>query len=247
MSNQPTKEQETENLADLTALVGGLAHEIRNPLSTIIVNLQLLKEDRPAAQSPREKRTLKKLEVIQNETRRLQEILDDFLRFVRIQDLDLKPHDINSLLDQIIEFIGSDIRLQGIDVVRFYDYGLPPCEVDAKFIKQAFLNILMNARQAIGKNGQIMIRTSRAGSDIRVEITDTGPGMPRDALEQIFKPYYSTKQSGTGLGLPTTKRIIDQHAGTIELQSEPGHGTSVIVHLNPAGPGKQDQTDEANA
>ncbi|NQT20394.1 MAG: ATP-binding protein [Planctomycetes bacterium] len=229
-------EEKPQDPASLTTLVGGLAHEIRNPLSTINVNLQLLKEEWLEGKSQREKRAIRKLDVIQSETQRLQEILDDFLRFVRIDELHLKPHDINALLDEIVEFISHEVRLKGIDVVRFYDYNLPKVLIDGKFAKQAFLNILMNARQAIDTSGRIMIRTSPADDGARIEITDTGSGMPREVLDKMFKPYYSTKESGTGLGMPTTRRIIEKHGGTIAVQSDVGHGTSVIVHLRGADP-----------
>ena len=239
--------EKAEDFALLTTLVGGLAHEIRNPLTTINVNLQLLKEQWLDAQSPRDKRAVKKLNVIQGETQRLKDILDDFLRFVRIEELETAPHDINALLGEIVAFVGTETRLEGIDIATFYDYNLPRCTLDGKFIKQAFLNILMNARHAIESNGQIMIRTSLAGDAVRVEITDNGSGMPPEVLDQVFKPYYSTKQCGTGLGLPTTRRIIEKHGGTIELRSDVGHGTSVIVHLPLGGPegqqegGRQDE------
>jgi len=230
----------TKDCASLTTLVGGLAHEIRNPLSTINVNLQLLKEDWLDANTPRERRALRKLDRIQNETQRLQEILDDFLRFVRIEKLELLEHDLNELLGELADFITGEARLKNIEVIRFCDYNLPPCRMDRKFIKQAFLNILKNAQQAIEQDGQIMIRSTREGGFARVEITDTGPGMPAEMLEKIFQPYYSTKGAGTGLGLPTTKRIIEKHGGSIGIQSDPGHGTSVTVLLPLAGPGKAD-------
>jgi signal transduction histidine kinase len=239
------EDPKAEDFAFLTTLVGGLAHEIRNPLSTININLQLLKEEWLDAASPRQKRALRKLHVIQAETQRLQEILDDFLRFVRVDDLKLAPRDVNALLDEIVEFIGNELRLKGIEVIRYYDYNLPRCIADKKFLRQAFLNVLINAQQAIEKNGQIMIRTSRDGATVRVEITDTGPGMPPETLQQLFRPYYSTKESGTGLGLATTRRIIEKHNGTIEVHSEAGHGTSVIIRLPPAGAENDREENEA--
>jgi len=238
--------KETQDCASIVTLVGGLAHEIRNPLSTINLNLQLLKEDWLEAATPREKRSLRKLDRIQSETQRLQEILDDFLRFVRIDELELEECDINDLLGEVGDFISSEARLKNIEVIKFYDYNLPRCRADRRFLKQAFLNILKNAQQAIEHDGQIMIRTSRAGDTARIEITDTGPGMPAEVLQQIFKPYYSTKESGTGLGLPTTRRIIEKHGGSIDLQSDLGHGTSVIVLLPFRGPhaGEPDNGEE---
>ncbi|HUS57913.1 MAG TPA: ATP-binding protein [Planctomycetota bacterium] len=225
-----------QDYAFLTNLVAGLVHEIKNPLTTINLNLQLLKEDWHDAESQREKKTLRKLDVIQTETQRLKEILDDFLKFVRIDDLDLKPLDINALLDEIVEFLSNELKQRNVEVIRFYDYNLPRCAVDVKFMKQAFLNILLNAGQAIETNGQIMVRTSRDGDRVRVEITDTGAGMPPETLAKIFTPWFSTKASGTGLGLPTTRRIIEEHGGSIQVQSEPQRGTSVVIHLIPRIP-----------
>ena len=224
-------EAKAQDYAFLTTMVGGLAHELRNPLSTINLNLQLLKEDWQNAESTREKKTLKKIEVIHAETHRLQEILDDFLRFVRIDNLALEPRDVNALLDEIVSFMETENRASGIDVIRFHDYNLPRCPIDANFMKQALLNILLNARQAIEKDGQIMVRTSREGDWLKIEITDTGPGMSPEVLAQIFKPYFSTKERGTGLGLPTTRRIIEEHHGTIDVRSERNRGTSVTVRL----------------
>lgn len=234
------KQGKAQDYASLTSLVAGLVHEIKNPLTTINMNLQLLKEDWSNAETPREKKTLRKLDVIQSETQRLKEILDDFLRFVRIDDLDRRPLDINALLDEIAEFLSNELKARGVEIIRFYDYNLPKCAADAKFIRQAFMNILINAEQAIEGGGQIMVRTSRDGDRVRVEITDTGAGMPPETLAKIFQPWFSTKPSGTGLGLPTTKRIIEEHGGTINLQSEQNRGTSVVVHL--PGIEKQDSS-----
>jgi len=136
--------------------------------------------------------------------------------------------------------VSNEAKAAGIEFLKFYDYNLPRCMVDVNFIRQALLNIIINARQAIERDGQIMIRTAHDGGSVRIEITDTGPGIRPEVLAKIFKPYFSTKDSGIGLGLPTTKRIIDEHEGIIEVRSEPGHGTNVIVTLKPQGPEKKE-------
>ena len=221
----------------LTSLVAGLVHEVRNPLSTINLNLQLLREDWADAETPREKRALRKIDLIRAETQRLEGVLNDILRFVRIGSLDLQPVDVNALLDQIVDFKANELRLKNIEVIRFYDYNLPRCQADPALLKQALLNILLNAQQAMDDNGgQIMIRTSRDGEYVRIEITDTGCGMAPDVLKKIFVPWFSTKPNGTGLGLPTTRRIIEAHGGTIAIQSEQGRGTSVVTRLLPSPP-----------
>ena len=230
--NEP---KENPDCMSLTSLVAGLVHEIRNPLSTINLNLQLLKEDWQHAETPQDKRALRKLDVIQSETQRLEVVLNDILRFVRIENLELEPHSMNAMLDEIVEFKAGELRLKSIEVVKFYDYNLPQCMADPNLLKQALLNILMNAQQAVEQDGQIMIRTSVDGGLARIEIMDTGCGMAPDVLAKIFQPWFSTKNTGTGLGLPTTKRIIEAHGGSIEVRSEPGRGTSVVVRLRPDG------------
>lgn len=220
-----------KRLSEVTTLAGGLVHEIRNPLSTANLNLQLLQEDWQDPQSQKEQRALKKIQTVRREVQRLDRILEDFLGFVKAGKPERKRININTVLAEVVEFVESDAERKGIQVRTFYDRALPDSLLDDGLLKQAFLNILVNAQQAMPEGGDLMIRTSEADGLIEIDITDTGTGIADEALRRIFEVYYSTKTGGTGLGLPTTRRIIEGHDGEITIQSEEGKGTNVRVAL----------------
>lgn len=221
----------SERLAFVGTLAGGLAHEIKNPLSTLNINLQLLKEELQSMTGENCKRAYTKTQVLQKEVQRLDEILNDFLRFAKGQELELKDHDMNEILDEVVDFVTPEIKQKKILILKSYDADLPLCRIDSNLIKQAILNIIINAEQAMENGGELMVRTTRDKKYIQIDITDTGPGIPKDIIGKIFQVYFSTKKTGTGLGLPTAKRIIEDHRGTISVQSEEGKGTNFSITL----------------
>jgi len=221
----------SERLAFIGTLAGGLAHEIKNPLSTLNIYLQLLQEELESMTGTNSKRVHMKTQVLQKEVQRLEQILNDFLRFARGQKLELKDHDMNEILDEVADFVTPEIKQKKILILKSYDADLPQCRLDSNLIKQAILNIIINAEQAMGNGGELMIRTSKDKKYIQIDITDTGPGIPKDIIDKIFQVYFSTKKTGTGLGLPTAKRIIEDHRGTISVQSEEGKGTNFSIKL----------------
>ena len=221
----------SERLAFIGTLAGGLAHEIKNPLSTLNINLQLLQEELESMTGENSKRVYRKTQVLQKEVQRLEQILNDFLRFARGQKLELKDHDMNEILDEVADFVTPEIKQKKILILKSYDADLPQCRLDSNLIKQAILNIIINAEQAMENGGELMIRTSKDKKYIQIDITDTGPGIPKDIIDKIFQVYFSTKKTGTGLGLPTAKRIIEDHRGTISVQSEEGKGTNFSIRL----------------
>lgn len=221
----------SERLAFVGTLAGGLAHEIKNPLSTLNINLQLLKEELQSMTGENCKRAYTKTQVLQKEVQRLDEILNDFLRFAKGQELELKDHDMNEILDEVVDFVTPEIKQKKILILKSYDADLPLCCIDSNLIKQAILNIIINAEQAMENGGELMVRTTRDKKYIQIDITDTGPGIPKDIIGKIFQVYFSTKKTGTGLGLPTAKRIIEDHRGTISVQSEEGKGTNFSITL----------------
>lgn len=225
---------DSERLAFAGTLAGGLAHEIKNPLSTLNIHLQLLKEDLQSiigASGDDTRKVYRKIEIIQKEALRLEEILNDFLRFAKGQKLELEYCDVNEILDEVINFATPEIKQNNVFVLKSYHHGLPLCYIDSKLIKQAFLNIIINAQQAMENGGELMIRTSKIKKSVQIDITDTGHGIPNDSLNKIFQVYYSTKTAGTGLGLPTTKKIIEEHRGTISVQSQEDKGTNFTIQL----------------
>jgi len=228
---------------ELGKLTGELAHEIKNPLSTIKINLKLIAEELEGAnragagQAGREgnnqrfTRALRKIAVIQKETDRLEQILDGFLRYVGRTELQLASVDINSLISDMIDFYSPQAHSHSI-IIRQQLYGKPlVCKADEGMLKQAILNLFINARQAMSDGGELIIRTDRRKKDAVIQITDTGQGIAPDKLPNIFNIYYSSRPQGSGLGLPTAKKIVEAHNGTITVDSEPGKGTSFTIKL----------------
>lgn len=222
----------TERLAFLGTLAGGLAHEIRNPLSTLKVNLELLKEDWEKAETPKEQKAYKKILLLLQEVSRLEDILADFLKYAGKYILNLEQHHLNNLLDEVLDLMQEDLAKQHIRLLKYYNNSLPIMKLDNKLIKQAFLNIIKNACEAMPRGGELMIKTSCPDKEtVQIDIIDTGEGIPSDIIDKIFDAYFSTKKTGTGLGLAITKRIIEEHNGSIEVISEPHKGSYFIIRL----------------
>ncbi len=221
----------TRQLARLGALFAGFAHEIRNPLSTIRLNLQLVREDLGVAESPREARIGRRVEVVEGEVVRLQAILDQFLNFVRVPALQVAPVRLAELIGSIVEFTAPELEAAGIEVRVSHDPTLPEVLLDADQVRAVVVNLLRNAQDACEPGDEILVRTVRRGDEALVVVADTGAGMDEEVQERAFQPYFSTKKHGTGLGLPTARRVVEQHGGRLVLDSEPGRGTQFTIHL----------------
>ncbi len=222
-------------LAELATMAGGLAHEIRNPLSTLKMNLQLLAEDwRSDAldDADRRRRSLNRIDVLQAEADRLDQILQDFLRLIVQHEPALSEHDLNAVILQMIDFFGPQATNTAVRVRTSLCNQPLVCRLDINLFKQAVLNVLLNAQQAMPDGGELIVQT-RAEDDgtARIDITDTGTGMPPEQLDKAFDAFYSSKKDGTGLGLAMTRRIVREHGGTIVLESAQGKGTNVILRL----------------
>lgn len=232
MPPQPAQERSRdERIAELRTLLGGFAHEIRNPLSTIGLNLALIKEDVAADQSPRQRRMHRRLSILEEEIRRLQTILDDFLNYARPADLSLRATDLVALVRGIAEFTAPELEQAGITLRNYADSGVGMPLVDRDQMRAAIVNLLRNAKEACQPGDQVILSLRREGQEVVLRIADTGSGMPPEIRARAFEPYFSTKKQGTGLGLPTVKRIVDGHGGKIELDSEPGRGTQFTIRL----------------
>jgi two-component system sensor histidine kinase HydH len=220
-----------ERLAQLGSLFAGFAHEIRNPLSTIGLNLQLVQEDFTGAESTRERRTYTRLSVVQGEVKRLQTILDEFLGFVRWPAPQRRDTDLNRLLRSVTDLSTPELKEQGITLKFFAGTAVGEVLVDADQIRAAAVNLLRNAKEACASGDEILLSTKRVGDEVLIQVTDTGPGMSRDVVENAFTPYFSTKKGGTGLGLAIAKRTLEEHGGRLELSSELGKGTQFTLRL----------------
>ncbi len=229
-------EKQGKRLAVLGALAGGLAHEIKNPLSTISMNLQLLNEDWSApetgkVESERERRLVRKLGILAKEVHRLEEILDDFLRFAGGQRLTRESAQVSEVLKEVLEFLGPKFVQSRVELRAMLDEDLPLVVIDRNAMKQVFINLLVNAVQAMPNGGELMVRSRLHEDDVVVEVTDTGEGIPEELMEKIWQIYYSRRRTGTGMGLPTARRIVEELDGSISVVSEKGKGTRFTLRL----------------
>ena len=222
----------------LTRLAAGLAHEIKNPLSTMAMNLTLLEEDwaggrgeQAPGPDPRERRSLKRLSTLQREVPRLEGILDDFLRYARGGEINRSAGDLVGLVREAIEFLEPELEAEGIRAHVELPPQLPLVMLDSGAFRQALINLMVNAKQAMPGGGELIVKLIRQGTWAELSITDTGVGMDEQELERCFDLYWSTKRGGTGLGLATVKRIVREHEGTMMVVSEKGRGTSFSLQL----------------
>jgi signal transduction histidine kinase len=220
--------------AEIAALAGGLAHEIKNPLSTISLNLELLGEEVSAGDSPRDRRMLKKILAVQQECRRLDAILEDFLKFARLGELELVEGDLNQLVREFIEFYQPQLASNGVEISQHLSPDLPAVRLDGALFRQALLNLALNAQQAMPRGGIIELQTRFRDGRVELVIIDNGCGMDEQTLSRIFDVFFSTKPAGSGLGLATVKRIVEAHGGRVAVESAPSCGTSFTVSLPPA-------------
>ena len=216
----------------LGALAGGLVHEIKNPLSTLKINLELLKEDLLVA-LPEDRQLRRRTAMLEDEVRRLEAILEDFIRYAGVRRLESSRAPLTDLVGEVAEFLRPGFLRDGLEL----EVELEPVEVevDARLLKQALLNLLLNAQQAVERGGRVRVRGGRAGERAWVTIEDDGCGIPDERQGRVFDVYFSASRSGTGLGLPTARRIAEAHGGTLALESQSGRGTTVRLEL-PAVP-----------
>jgi len=215
-------------LAALGRLTSGVAHEVKNPLNAMMIHVELLKERLEDADAD----VRQSLEVIGSEIRRLDRVVQGFLKFMRPQELALKPVDLNAMLQSVGALLEAESQSHGVRFVLELDAALPPVSADEELLRQAFINILQNAVQAMPNGGAVRIRTRPEDLDwVRVVVTDQGVGIAPEDVDKIFKLYYTSKPGGSGIGLSVVYRIVQLHDGTVEAKSEPGRGTAVIVRL----------------
>lgn len=224
----------------LGQLAGGLAHEIKNPLSTIKLTLELLDEDMQTEDTPTALRARRKLELLMREVAHLDDIVQEFLAFARGHDLKLTRTDLHALIVELLEFLGDDARRRNIRLHFDYEGKLNDIVLDRTLIRQALMNLLRNAFDALDEKngGEVIVRAGVKGDLLGIEVIDTGSGIAEGNMERMFRPYFTTKKGGTGMGLPMVRRIVEEHGGQITFESEVGKGTRFIILL-PADPEKR--------
>jgi len=217
-----------ENLASLTTLAAGVAHEIKNPLGSISIHVQLM---RKLLKGTADEPLNRYLDIVTEEIDRLNRIVVDFLFAVRPMDIAPINDDPNALLRELVEFMRVEVESSGIELQVEYGMGVPLVPFDKRYMKQALLNLVKNATAAMPQGGILFLSTSVAGDELRITIKDSGVGMSEDKIGKIFEPYYTTKENGTGLGLTLTYKIIKEHGGDISVTSKPGTGSTFTLTL----------------
>ncbi len=235
ISSTRRMEKEVEEVARLTtlgSLSSWLAHEIRNPLNSITINLELLREEilRLIQEEAREE-PLRLTRVISDEISRLNESVHDFLSFNKLPSLNVETTDINQILDGTLALIQPEAVKRGVKIRKGYRKKLSTIQVDAKKIRQAILNIIINSIQAMPRGGELHLMTRSRGSRVEIEIRDNGLGIPENIQGKIFDFFFTTREEGAGLGLSIARRIVSEHGGDIQIESKENSGTSVILRL----------------
>jgi two-component system, sporulation sensor kinase E len=226
------EEIESERMNALTMLAAGVAHEIGNPLNSLHIHLQVVERKLRKKADPALARELgDSLQVAREEIKRLDFIVQKFLAAVRPTTPQFELADLNQIARESVEFLGPEIADRGIDVRLQLHADLPGLRLDRDQIKQAFYNLIRNASQAIGSGGALTIRTDFDDEQVRISFADTGEGISPEELGKVFEPYFTTKKTGSGLGLLIVHRIVREHGGEIEFESEEGSGTTVTIYL----------------
>ena len=216
----------------LSRLVARLAHEVRNPLSSLDIHVQLLQEDLTQPELAMRDRMAGRLNIIRGELKRLEEIVENFLRLSGPSALTLGEVDVRRLLQHVIELVGPEAVSRQIEISVESPSSVRPLLGDAGQLTQAFLNVVLNGLQAVQRQGRVTILVRPAGPEwLGVEVRDSGPGMPPGNRAAVFEPYFTTKEDGTGLGLWIAQQIVAAHGGTIHADNAPEGGAVFTFRL----------------
>jgi PAS domain S-box-containing protein len=220
-----------ESLASLTTLAAGVAHEIKNPLGSMGIHLQLIQKKIGGKECIEPGDIAPHLAVIGEEVDRLNRIVVDFLFAVKPMDTRLEDGDVNRVIGDLLEFVRPELDQAGVRVESNLAPAVPLLRMDARYIKQALLNLIKNAVAAMPGGGTLRIETLRAGDEVLIKVSDSGTGIPDGILDKIFEPYFTTKPFGTGLGLTIVFKIVKEHFGDISVSTRSGEGTTLTLSL----------------
>lgn len=217
----------------LARLLARLAHEIRNPLSSLDIHVQLLEEDLTQATPQVRERTASRFEIIHGELHRLENIVKHFLSLAGPSALDLQPVEVAKIISHVCELLRPEAAARGIEILMKLPEALPRVTADPGQLTQALVNLVINAIQAVERNGRVKLSAGKdeQGEILSIEVHDTGPGIPAERQSAIFEPFFTTKTEGSGLGLWIVQQIITAHGGVVGVANAPGGGAVFTVHL----------------
>src|SRR5205807_2949358 len=222
---------ESERFNALTLLAAGVAHEIGNPLNSLNIHLQLMERKVRELDGAARAELQESIDISRSELNRLDTIVTQFLRAIRPTRPQLHPENINSIVEEAVRFFAPEIKDREIVVEQELRSNLPMLELDRDQMKQAFYNVIKNSFEAMKSRGILRIRTDMDESHVIVRFTDTGGGISAPNLSRIFEPYFTTKTSGTGLGLLIVRRIVREHGGEMSIDSSEGKGLTLAIRL----------------
>jgi signal transduction histidine kinase len=218
--------RQSEKLAALGKLSAGLAHELRNPLNTVSMLIYAMRRELPADEP-----ISADLHIVQDELQRMSLLIEQFLEFARPRPPHFQRERLDEIMAETLLLIEPEARSRRVMICKEWEKRLPQIWIDGVQIKQVFLNLLLNAMQAMPNGGRITVRIHVSGGSILTAIHDEGPGIPPEVRANLFQPFFTTKQGGTGLGLSISQRIVEGHNGRLRILSQPGSGATVIVRL----------------
>jgi signal transduction histidine kinase len=195
------------------------------------MNMDLLAEDFAQPQTPRERRALAKIEMVGRQCTRLETLLNDFLHFNKVGQLDLRLGSLNEQIERVLDLYEPQAAAAGVEVVRYLDPDLPSILLNGETLQAALVNLVKNALEAMEGGGQLIARSRVTRQGVALDLIDTGCGMDERTAMKMFEAFFTTKNGGSGLGLPTARRIIEAHGGRISVQSESGRGTQFTLEF----------------
>jgi len=222
---------ESERLNALTLLAAGVAHEIGNPLNSLHIHLQLMQRQAQKLDGAARAQLEESIDIARSEVSRLDSIVTQFLRAIRPSKPQFQPENVNNLVDEAVRFFAPEIQDRDMVVEQELRSDLPLLQLDRDQMKQAFYNVIKNSFEAMKRRGILRIRTDRDDTHVLVSFTDTGGGMSPENLSHVFEPYFTTKASGSGLGLLIVRRIVREHGGELSIESNEGKGLTLTIRL----------------